>query len=437
MIRPVALFLVTLALMGSARAFAPAAGAPGSTGVALGFGFLVLAAIQAGNAFASIGLPKLTGYLLTGLLCGPDVLGYVTPRMISSLDLVNGVAVGLIALSAGSEINLAKLKPRLRAILLVGGVAIPLAILLTGGLCLLLAGKLPFLAGMVTSHRVTAALTLGVVFASLSPAVALAIMSETGSAGPLSEMVLGVVVLADIAIIVLFALVHGLATTVFGASGGDNMNPIVQLVIEIFGSMLAGAVMAALLAQFIKRVGSQVSLVVVAFCLVSAEVGARLHLDVLIICLTAGLLLENALGVSGEVVHKEIAPATLPIFAVFFALAGAKLHLHDLATLWPYALAIFALRAVALALGARIGSTMAQSEPVVRKWLPFGLVPQAGVSVGLAQLLASHFPTWGGGARALILAVITVNELIGPVLLRTALVKSGEAGQREAGSGDH
>jgi Kef-type K+ transport system membrane component KefB len=436
-IRPLALFIVVLALMGSARAFAPAVGAPGSTGVALAVGFLVLAAIQAGNAFAAVGLPRLTGYLLTGLLCGPDVLDYVNARMVASLEIVNGVAVGLIALSAGSEINIAKLRPRLRAILLVSGVAIPLAILLCGGFCFLMAPRLPFLAGMLTAQRVTAAVTLGVVFASLSPAVALAILSETGSAGPLSEMVLGVVVLADIAIIVLFALVHGLATSVFGASGADSINPIAQLFIEIFGSMFAGAVMAWLLAQFIKRVGTQVSLVVVALCLVSAEVGARLHLDVLIICLTAGLVLENALGISGEVVHREIAPATLPIFAVFFALAGAKLHLHDLATLWPYALAIFALRAASLATGARIGTTLAQSEPAVRRWLSLGLVPQAGVSVGLAQLLAAHFPGWGASARALILAVITINELIGPVLLRFALVKSGEAGKRESSGAEH
>jgi len=436
-IRSAALFAVVLALMGSARAFAPTANAPGTTGVALGFGFLVLAAIQAGNTFAAIGLPRLTGYLLTGLLCGPDVLDYVTAPMNGRLDLVNGVAVGLIALSAGSEINIAKLKPRLRAILLVSSVALSLTILLTATLCLALSSRLPFFAGMVTSQRVTAAITLGVVFASLSPAVALAILSETGSAGPVSEMVLGVVVLADIAIIVLFALVHALATSVFGASGADDIHPAFQLFIELFGSMLVGALMALAIEQFITRVGSQVSLVVVALCLVSAEVGRRLHLDVLIICLSAGLVLENALGISGEVVHREIAPATLPIFAVFFALAGAKLHLHDLATLWPYALAIFALRAVSLAGGARIGTNLAQSEPSVRKWLSLGLVPQAGVSVGLAQLLAAHFPSWGGQARALILAVITVNELVGPVLLRFALIRSGEAGKREASSGDH
>ena len=436
MIRPAVLFIVVLALMGSARAFAPT-DAPGSVGVALGFGFLVLAAIQAGNAFAAIGLPRLTGYLLTGLLTGPDVLDYVTTRMVSSLDLVNGGAVGLIALSAGAEINIARLRPRMHAIVLTSSVAIPLAILVTSALCLALSSRLPFLAPMVTSERITASITLGVVFASLSPAVALAILSETGSAGPLSETVLGVVVFADIAIIILFALVHGIAASVFGSTSGADLNPVAQIFIEIFGSMAVGALVAVGLAQFIKRVGSQVSLVVVAACLVSAVVGSRLHLDVLIICLPPGLMLENVLGVSGEVVHREIAPATLPIFAVFFALAGAKLHLHDLATVWPYALAIFACRALALGAGARLGARIAGSEPVVQRWLPLGLIPQAGVSLGLAQLVASHFPTWGGSARALILAVITLNELLGPVLLRVALVRAGEAGKREATGGEH
>jgi hypothetical protein len=67
--------------------------------------------------------------------------------------------------------------------------------------------------------------------------------------------------------------------------------------------------------------------------------------------------------------------------------------------------------------------------------MPFGMLPQAGVSVGLAVLIARQFPTWGPQARALILGVITINELFGPVLLRTALVRAGEAGRRAVPAG--
>ena len=49
------------------------------------------------------------------------------------------------------------------------------------------------------------------------------------------------------------------------------------------------------------------------------------------------------------------------------------------------------------------------------------------------MLIERHFTTWGGGARGLILSVITINELFGPVLLRMALVRAGESGKRTDG----
>jgi Kef-type K+ transport system membrane component KefB len=240
------------------------------------------------------------------------------------------------------------------------------------------------------------------------------------------------VVLADIAIIVLFAFVHTLAAGVFGVTNtSGSIGPAQAVAVEIFGSMAVGFVVSIALALYIRRVKQRFALFVLAVCFVCAQVGSQLHLDVLIICLTAGLVLENLWNVKGELVHHELGPAVLPVFAVFFAVAGARLHVHDLKVIWPMALLFVGVRGVTLFTGAAIGVRAARAEGVVRRWLPFGALPQAGVSVGLAVLIERHFTTWGGGARALILSVITINELIGPVLLRVALVRAGEVGKRK------
>ncbi len=437
MIRAIILLAVTVALMGSARSFLPAGDAPISApGVALGFGFIILAALQTGTLFSKLRLPRLTGYLLTGVLCGPEVGRLLTSRMVEGLGVVNGVAVGLIALSAGVELNLSVIRPRLRSIAVVGAVALAFALVATTLTTLLLAHRLPFLHGMNGTQRFAVAITLGVVFASLSPAVAIAILEETHSAGPVSESVLGVVVLADICIIVLFAIVHSLAAGVFGVTAGPgSMQPVQSVLIEVFGSMGVGVVVSIALALYIRRVKTRFALFVLAVCFVCAQIGAQLHLDVLIICLTAGLLLENVWKVKGETVHQALGPAVLPVFAVFFAVAGARLHVHELRVIGPLALLFAMVRFGSLFAGARVGAALANAEPAVRRWMPFGLLPQAGVSVGLAVLIERHFVTWGGAARSLILSVITMSELIGPVLLRIALVRAGEVGKRaEPGS---
>lgn len=435
MIRSLILLIIVVALMGSARSFlGPGAASVSDAGTALAFGFLVLAAIQSGEIAASLRLPRLTGYLACGLACGPSAAGLLTAPMVSSLKLVSSVAVGLIALSAGCELDLKRLRPRLGSVAAIAGLSLVLGLAVVASLVIALRGWLPFLGELTVPQRQVVAFNLGVLIATLSPSVVLALLAESGAQGPVSETSLGVVVLSDIAAIVLFGLGSSAAQQVFGG-GHDAMSPVAKLAIEIFGSIAVGALVALAIRLWVRRVRQGLVLFILAVCVVAAEVGSRLHLDPLLINLAAGLILQNVLRVSGEEIAHALEPASLPIFAVFFALAGAGLDLAVVRTLWVAALVFAFARGVALFAGALLGARLARAEPVVQRWGPFALLPQAGVSIGLAELLARHFPSWGPGARALVLSVVTVNLVLGPVLLRMALLRSGEVGKKTSAAG--
>ena len=114
-----ALRLIILAalcgLMQAARSFAPeGGGATQAGGGALAFGFVLLASFFMGRVFKSLRLPRLTGYIATGMIVGPSALQLLTPSMVTDLKLFNGVAIALIALTAGSEMDLRKIRPLLR-----------------------------------------------------------------------------------------------------------------------------------------------------------------------------------------------------------------------------------------------------------------------------------------------------------------------------------
>lgn len=432
MIRSLILLILVVALMASARSFlGPGAVASSDAGTALAFGFLVLAAIQSGEIAATVRLPRLTGYLACGLACGPSAAGLLTAPMISSLKLVSSVAVGLIALSAGCELDLKHLRPKLRSVVAMAGISLVLALVAVAALVIALSPWIPFLRELTSPQRMVVAFNLGVLIASLSPSVVLALLSESSAEGPVSETSLGVVVLSDIAVIVLFGIGSSAAQQVFGGVH-EAMSPATKLAIEIFGSIAVGALVAVAIRLWVRRVRRGLVLFILAVCVVAAEVGSRLHLDPLLINLAAGLILQNVLRVSGEEIAHALEPASLPIFAVFFALAGAGLDLAVVRTLWVAALAFAVVRGVALAAGAVAGARLARAEPVVQRWAPFALIPQAGVSIGLAEILSRHFPTWGVGARALVLSVTTMNLVLGPVLLRMALLRSGEVGKKGA-----
>jgi hypothetical protein len=61
-------------------------------------------------------------------------------------------------------------------------------------------------------------------------------------------------------------------------------------------------------------------------------------------------------------------------------------------------------------------------------------VSQAGLTLGLSVIIAREFPTFGGPFRALCIATVAVNEIVGPVLFKLALDRAGETSRHPAAS---
>jgi hypothetical protein len=145
--------------------------------------------------------------------------------------------------------------------------------------------------------------------------------------------------------------------------------------------------------------------------------------------LTAGIYLQNVSSTGAHKLTDNFDAASLPVYLVFFALAGAKVDLGTLAVLAVPIAAIVVVRALAFYAGGRIASRDAD-VPTIRPYAWLGLLPQAGLALALAELVRRAFPELGDQAFALIVGVVGVNQLIAPILLRVAVIRSGEAGRR-------
>jgi Kef-type K+ transport system membrane component KefB len=418
--------LTILGLMRATRTFLPP-GTESSSGVALAFGFLLLIAFFGGKALANLRLPRLTGYIVAGLIVGPSVLGLVTRDMVRALGPVQGVAICLIALVAGGELNISRMRPLFRTIgwmmlFVVFGCAIACT------LCLFaLQHWLPFLHDSSIGQRAAVCLVLGVSLAALSPAVVMALLSESEAEGILSRTMLGVVVAADLVVIVLFALVASGAQAALG--GGTSVKDVALHVSwELFGSALVGMGVGGVVALYLRKVKSSRALFVLLVCVVMSEVGSRLALDPLIIGLSAGLFMENVAEVeTTELVH-DIEAAALPVYVVFFAVAGAALRLDLLSAVAVPAVIVVLVRVGSIWFGSRVAAWRAGAEPVIARWAFAGFLPQAGLALALPLLYPRVLPGVAEGAAALVLGVVGLNQLLMPALLRLALVRSGEAG---------
>jgi Kef-type K+ transport system membrane component KefB len=289
-------------------------------------------------------------------------------------------------------------------------------------------GLLPFMNGLTENQVITLSLVLGVTMVAQSPAVVVALRDETAADGPLIRTVMGVVVLADLVVILMFAVVSSLAQGAFGAQT-DILETAKKLFWELFGSMGIGVLVGALISVYLRRIKTSGALFVVAVAFVVAEVGQRMHLDPLILALAAGMFIRNATPF-GERLHKEIEQASLPVYVAFFGVAGATIHLDVLAAVGPAAALFVATRAIGFQVGNRLAAARSGAPDVVRKYGGFGLMPQAGLALALALLFTKTFPQFGASASALVFGVVALNELIAPVLFRISLVRSGESGGR-------
>jgi Kef-type K+ transport system membrane component KefB len=258
--------------------------------------------------------------------------------------------------------------------------------------------------------------------------VVVALRKETQADGPLTRTVLGVVVLSDLVIILLFALVSTAAREVLGSAQADGSSPLAVVAWEVFGSVGAGLLIGALVAVYLRRIQSSGALFIVTVGFLFAEVGQRVHLDPLLIALTAGILIRNATK-HGDRLHADIEAASLPVYIAFFAVAGATIHLDALAIVGVPASIFVVIRAAGFLVGSHVAAIVAGSPAVVRKYAGLGLLSQAGLALALALLFARTYPQFGDDAAALVFAIVGINQMVAPVLYKWALVRSGEAGK--------
>ncbi len=402
-----------------------------ATGLALGFA--LIAAALTGAFFEKIHLPRVSGYLIFGLLCGPYLGNIITRPMARDLQIVNGLAIALIALIAGLELNYARLKPRLASMTKLGVVTLLLLYATLGPLTWLAWPVLPIAPEATGAARLALSILLTTIIVSFSPTVTIAVIADTRARGPLAETVLATVVIADLVLIVVFTVAMQMVRWATGASVPGDVSLLVRLSWEIFGSLAFGALLGALFAIYLRLIGREITIALLGLCVVLSELGPLLHFEPLLAALAAGLVVEN-ITPSGDQLKEAVERGALPVLVVFFAAAGTSLQLDALAIVGLTAAAVSAVRLIAIrgavAVGTRVSGVPREiGDPV---WM--GLVSQAGVTLGLTILVASEFPTWGANVQSLMVALIALHELVGPVLFRAALARAGEIGKMDEGA---
>ena len=387
---------------------------------AIAVGFTLLAAWIAGDVVRRLRLPRITGYLVLGMAIGPYLGNVVTEAMTSQLQIVVSIATSLIALMAGLMLNVNRLGVHARSVLRLTAVTLLVTL---AGIAIITWLAWPWL-GIAPDAggwaRLAIVLMFGLVASSFSPTMTAAVITETGARGRLPDLVLAMVVLADLVLLVAFSIGLPIVRDVTGTGIQGAAPLLIRLAWEAGGAVAFGVFLGALFALYLRYVGREVTLVLVAVCAVLSQVGTSQDFQPLLAAVAAGFVIENLAVAQGDRLRSAIQRSATPVLLIFFVSVGTALR-PDLLITGGAAAALFLLvRLALLRVAVRAGRRTGDAHPAdAYAWT--GLVSQAGITLGFAATLASEFPVWGVRIQMLMVAMLAVNELLGPVLFRYGL----------------
>lgn len=385
-------------------------------------GFVLLAASVAGALAAKVGFPKITGFLVVGILAGPSVAGLIPWGALEKLRLIDQFALALIALLAGGELKIQALRPAAKGIALTTLAVIGVVWVGMTLVFIPIGFFLPFLDDAGFAGILALGALLGIWSANSSPDLTVAVIEETGSKGPLTDVILGVTIVKDVVVIILFTLLLALVQPVLGHDAGEG-GMLLALLWEVGGALAVGGILGWVFSLYLEQEGEQPPYSTFLFAYVLVLTAELLHLELLLAGVAAGFTIEN-LSESGDEMIRGIEKVAVIIFAFFFTIAGASLDLGAIGAFWIAALLLFTSRLALTYLGARLGTRWAGASAEIRSLTWRGLMSQGGVTLGLLLVLREAFPEIGDGIVALGMAVVIGNILGGPILLKTALARS-------------
>ena len=378
------------------------------------FGLLLLAGLAGGRLAATTRvLPAITGYIATGFLLGPGVLGWLTDEMLAQSRVLAEFSLGLIVFDLGRRLDL-KWASHDRWLLPMGVAESVLSFAAMFGL-------LHFVGGIDTLEAAVAA-TVGV---ATAPAVLLLVTNELKADGPVTRRMLWHVALNNVIATVCITL---LLPFVEARTSVASSNPAARAVWLIAGSLLLGFLAFQLMTLFARWLGKSPVpqfILAVGFVIVTVGAAQAARLSVLLALLALGACARN-LDREHRLLDVDFGRAAQVFFVVLFVLTGATLRPGQFGAVAWIGLAFVVARAVgklaalhALAWPAHLSTRQALT-------LGLALTPMAGLAIGMTQPIYEIAPEFGARLAAIVVSGVAILHLLGPIATRFALIRAGE-----------
>lgn len=360
-------------------------------------------------------LPNVTGYILSGVLIGPYVLHLIPTTIIEGMDFVTDIALAYIAFGVGKYFKFSKLRRSGKQIFIITMFESLMAALVVS------------LTMIFVFHlSISFSLLLGAISSATAPASTIMTIRQYHAKGVFVNTILQVVALDDAVSLIAFSICAAIANALQSGTTADLnwqlfVTPLaLNLLVLVFG-VLCGYLLKWIISDRRSREHRLVLINAVIFLLTG--ICTTLHVSPLLSCMVMGTVYINIIG--DRHLFKEVNHFTPPIMLIFFVLSGMRLNVPMLATAGTIGVCYFFVRIIGKYVGAYLGALVGHAPDEIRNYLGLALIPQAGVSIGLAALGQNLLPPeLGSMLSTIILSSGILYEMVGPACAKASLFLS-------------
>lgn len=375
-------------------------------------GILFLAGLGLDKVGRIVHVPRVTMLILLGTVVGPPLLDWLPDGFAGSNDFYAPTALTMVAFLLGGTLNPETLKAHGREIMIISLTLVIISVMIVAsGLWLI-------------GVPIGLALLLGGLSAATDPAATRDVVSQSGAKGRFVTNLLGIVAIDDAWGLLAFSV----ALTLTGIMlDQDTATALIHGVREVGGAILLGFVIGLPAAFLTGRIKPGEPTLIEAIGLVFLCAGLALYFEVsfLLTGMTCGAVIVN-LARHHERPFNEIERIEWPFMLLFFVMAGASLETGNLTDVGYICLAYFLMRALSRLIGGWIGGRLAGLPDRESRMMGLGLMPQAGVAIGMALVGSERFPEIGEDLLAVAVASTIAFELVGPLFTQTAIRRTSE-----------
>ncbi len=365
-------------------------------------------------------LPAVTGYIFAGIILGPSVFNIIDSGTQEGLQPINDIAIGVLAVAIGGELRFSYLRSMwgnlCRVFFTQSAITFALVALFTGWI----------------ADSVVIGLILGTLSLASAPNTTMAIFREYRLKGDFPRTVLSIVALDNLICLLLFGLLLGSMGLIL-EGGSNDISVAARVIANLLLSIIIGGVLGYFLVFINHKTRNDNELLVMALGCVFLGVGIGLWLNLqpLFITLLMGLIMVN-FSSRPQRFFGVLNRVDTPILVVFLTLAGIKIDITRIAGVGLLGLAYVVSRFVGKTVGTYLGAGFCRDLPRgYQGYLGPALTPQAGIAVGLSIMAERQLPMVESQIMTVILGAVIVFEVVGPALVKKALVKTDSIKKEE------